>query len=873
MKEKGLLRIIPAFGFCFLLMVNLNSCSDDSIDMNHLSDREIRFEISGLQESQGLNTTRSDYCKISKPSVLRLDGESKPLYLVPWVKEGINLKKSGNILVKTRGTLTNSDNLENAGVFAAQNQEGSGLEGLIPNYMYNVEINREGNWIPTEKYLWPGKGTLHINSYSPYCEVTGIEGVTGITAKGESLPVSISYVVPAAVDAQEDLLWGEPVDASSSPCKLTFNHALTAVRFVAGAEMSPCTIESIDIKGILSQGKLSLETGEWSEISGRTDYHVSPNVTLAAATGSQFVEAGSPITSDDDTFLLIPQDLGTDSRIVLTVNKDGKSYVLEAPLEGESWTQGTTITYRLSANPAKDELVLDVKGDFITNYTGETESFSVESAINYNGTVTPVDWKAEFVDESGNLVDQPNWITSFPMSGTGASECSYSTVMQDIVFNSISEQSRKLQNAENINSISGMTPYNLSNSNGGTSVENTANSYIINAPGKYSLPLVYGNGIKNGSNNTEAYASNSHNRYALKEFVNHLGKGITDPYIYNNSGCEPSDAVLVWEDELNLIRDVALSEDKKAITFDIPHNTIRQGNALIAVRDKTGTIMWSWQIWVTDYNPSSTSVNINVNGTNHTLYTRNLGSVVGGDRVTFVPSKVLVKFTQVNVPEGMEPLTKTVEVYQKGVTIDTGDYNTYYQWGRKDPMMSSVKQWYDASHTELTQLTVKNVQSDIPSGESLIECGIRTPDTFWETKSDYKYDYTNLWNSTLLSNGSVKTIYDPSPIGSKVPSGEEFLYLYQSGSFNWGTEGESKGFIITAPDMDGQLFFTALGYRSLSTGTEESNGITGEYWSARAATNREDATCLTMQHKEDGSIVLGHADYRGHAFGVRPAFE
>ncbi len=151
MKEKGLLRIIPAFGFCFLLMVNLNSCSDDSIDMNHLSDREIRFEISGLQESQGLNTTRSDYCKISKPSVLRLDGESKPLYLVPWVKEGINLKKSGNILVKTRGTLTNSDNLENAGVFAAQNQEGSGLEGLIPNYMYNVEINREGNWIPTDK--------------------------------------------------------------------------------------------------------------------------------------------------------------------------------------------------------------------------------------------------------------------------------------------------------------------------------------------------------------------------------------------------------------------------------------------------------------------------------------------------------------------------------------------------------------------------------------------------------------------------------------------------------------------------------------------------------------------------------------------------
>ena len=59
-----------------------------------------------------------------------------------------------------------------------------------------------------------------------------------------------------------------------------------------------------------------------------------------------------------------------------------------------------------------------------------------------------------------------------------------------------------------------------------------------------------------------AYTSQSSGTYVLKTFVNHLDAAITDPYIYNNAGCTPLDAVLVWQDEENLVTNVRLSSDK-----------------------------------------------------------------------------------------------------------------------------------------------------------------------------------------------------------------------------------------------------------------------------------------------------------------------
>lgn len=65
-------------------------------------------------------------------------------------------------------------------------------------------------------------------------------------------------------------------------------------------------------------------------------------------------------------------------------------------------------------------------------------------------------------------------------------------------------------------------PWNLSNRTGADAVENTASCYVINGPGHYCFPLVYGNAIRNGADNPAAYSSTSTNPYVLKQFVNYI---------------------------------------------------------------------------------------------------------------------------------------------------------------------------------------------------------------------------------------------------------------------------------------------------------------------------------------------------------------
>lgn len=78
-----------------------------------------------------------------------------------------------------------------------------------------------------------------------------------------------------------------------------------------------------------------------------------------------------------------------------------------------------------------------------------------------------------------------------------------------------------LQNAPARGSVD--VPYNLANqTNGGSTDENTANCYVVNAPGYYSFPLVYGNAIKNGTANTSAYISTAPPASdILSNFINH----------------------------------------------------------------------------------------------------------------------------------------------------------------------------------------------------------------------------------------------------------------------------------------------------------------------------------------------------------------
>ncbi len=822
------------------------SCTDDSGIINPETGGDtITFRVTSATSRSGEKGVTTGHA-IS----MKTDGNAA-LYLIPEISE--TTVERG----ESRSDIIDASTIEDFGVYAYLSNGGE-------TYMDDVKITRQARWTPADEYLWPGENSLKFIAYSPYGTPVSIDG-------GEHI---IDYTTPADVSDQHELLWATPVEASASPCALTFNHALTAIRFVTGAEMKPCTVKRIELSDIPSTGRLDISTGTWSDVTTPTTFAIEPAAgTLTAAAGSDYVAPSTPITADDETLLLIPGKLGDNAGITMTVESAGKEFSFTASLAGQIWEAGKTVTYHLSATPGTDGLVLDVIGTFRTEYPGQTFPFLVRSAmISADGDSVPVSWKAEFVDNDNNIIDCPDWILRFPTQGDGHDDCTASTRMQDLTFVKLSKESQILQDTPDVNTTSGQNPYNLSNSTGAPAVENTANCYIVNAPGTYSLPLVYGNAIKDGIDNKDAYTASTHTRQALKTFVNHLNKGITSPYIYDNAGCTPSDAVLVWEGRLDLIRDVALTPDHRSITFMVPAQSIRQGSAMIAVRDADGTVMWSWQIWVTDYNPSNDIWEFTADGKTHKAYSRNIGRITGGDITVFPKCTVKIRFTQTgDIPDGKEPLSKTVEFIQTGTTTETTDCYSFYQWGRKDPIKSNLNEWFDAAHYRIPNLRTMPV----PTGsltEEIETTYIKNPDIYFTADHNMTFKYTNLWDSSLSATAPVKTIYDPSPVGSRVPYDDGFRSLTIPGNAtvtDGTTAAGTPGFQIS-PANGTTTFFPALGYRSGSSANDASAiGVLSTIWLAHATTNSA------------SDIVLGQSSLsielvnnpRTHGFGVRPVID
>ncbi len=855
------------------ISVGITACSDDDMYVDSTGGARIRFEVSAAGNWNRGISSRGQMAENSgkrRLPTVQLRSQDQKLYLIPEVTDMATPER-----LESRGTPVYDGDLKSCGVFATYTA-GASASGL---YMRNVQITEEGAWTPVDEYLWPGKGSLHFNAYAPYSDDNAPEA-------GNDGAITLPYETPTEVANQTDLMWATPMDASQSPCTLVFNHALTAVRFVTGDELTPCTVTSVKISGVKSSATLSVSDGTWSGLSGSASYEVSPGKAFEAAQGSDYTTPDEAITSDEETFMLLPQTLTEESSVTLTVEINGNKSEFEASLAGQTWSAGKMVTYRLSANPSASGLILDVtdaEGNPISSlsskYTGSTLSYTVKSSYDDGtGATTPVEWEATLVDDDGNeLTDLPVWLTDYRHAGSGDTDCELTTDLTDPLFLQMSDQTRALREAQDINTSSGNTPYNLSNSTGAASVENTANSYIINAPGHYSLPLVYGNAIKNSATNDVAYVSTlaqttANKSKALFHFVNHLGNEITDPYIYNNSGCVPADATMVWEERIGLIRNVTLSSDRRSIEFEVPPAAIRQGNAMLAVRDAEGKVMWSWQIWVTDFKPGENWIEIN-NGTNdYRLYPRDLGRIYGGDETEFPESTAKMKITQKNTPEGTTPLSICIDITQEGKTITTNDCSSFYQWGRKDPFISGLQQFYDAAHNEINANALPT-QAVGTSHKNMIVSSICNPLLFFTGREadarGLKPCYLNLWNIDQLVSKpsatdptSVKTVYDPSPVGAKVPDEGVYDQLINYPCEYNAAENEMN---FTLPDAS-VATFPVFGYRS-STGSEVHNDGEGTAWVNIAGS----ATLARYLVVEKSGVSHVRSNVILYGYGLRPA--
>ena len=809
-------------------------------------------------------------------SVTPLEVEGHTLYLHTTVTDGIDGSHLGKDEPLTRATpVSDMSTYGSFSVFAAFYQGAWSPASQNLNFMYNVPVSLSGSvWSPQPDYYWPGSGyNVRFYAYAP------IDAEFAPKQHAFANDFYIQYEVPTDVSKQKDLLIAKSAEYAGnhgSIVPLEFKHVLTAVRFVVGDDMKAGTVNKVRLRNITSGGVYYPETGYVGILVGQgivKDFEQELNKVTDGT-------PGTAITEPFQTFMLPPQGFTDDNSVIEIVFTDDEGeHTLSASLKDQMWNSGTTVTYKISTSSINWDYHLDVTGPSEYSYAGGTDVYKVISyRENSKGVKEAIPWTAEFSTDNGLSwsADKPDWLTDFTTSGPGGSASqSFNATVGAQAGIEVNSHTATLRAAAPKGSAG--QPYNLSNSTGNTRVENTANCYVVGAPGYYSFPLVYGNAIKNGATNTSAYTTANSGSNILSTFINHTGNGITDPYIANNAGCVPAKAELVWQDALSLVSDIKYNSDINGgnISFKVDKSSIRQGNAVIAVKDAKDQILWSWHIWVTDEDIDKTIEVTNHQGKQYRFMPIFLGWCDVYTK-TYAERSCKVKFTAGGK-------SQEITIKQTSISITTSNH-PYYQWGRKDPFLPSNgladanKTWYDKAGNASTD---NPATENLSTGATCIKNYILKPNVM---QSSHNGDglYQNLWSAdnnvyTANDNLVVKTIYDPSPVGFKLPASNAFTGFTVTGEHvtspyhvNGIWDSSLKGWnFYTDSSRNKTIFFPASGLRDYNGWVEYVDNY-GYGWSA-GPYSQENGSNLSFTPWSVTPLTNG--GYRMYGMGVRPTHE
>lgn len=195
----------------------------------------------------------------------------------------------------------------------------------------------------------------------------------------------------------------------------------------------------------------------------------------------------------------------------------------------------------------------------------------------------------------------------------------------------------------------------------------------------------------------------------------------------------PTSCSVLWETYNNdkaiskgdLVQEAYYKDDY--IFFTVPNKT--NGNALIAVKDKDGTILWSWHLWISmGFNPDSTAQVYKTS--NIVMMDRNLGALTSDYKTT-------------------------------------QSYGMFYQWGRKDPFVGARN--ISGSTTKDAVSTSSILYAKTADIEGSFEHSVKNPTTFYCDNSDWIKENTSnyRWDKGL-------DISDPCPKGWTIPTSSTF---------------------------------------------------------------------------------------------------
>ena len=340
------------------------------------------------------------------------------------------------------------------------------------------------------------------------------------------------------------------------------------------------------------------------------------------------------------------------------------------------------------------------------------------------------------------------------------------------------------------------------------STDGTANCYIISEAGSYKFTATKGN----SSESVGAIAS-------VEVLWESFGTNVT-----------PSVGDLVKN----------VKYENGVIRFETP-STFKKGNAVIAAKDASGKILWSWHIWLTDQ-PEGQVYYDNAG----TMMDRNLGAT-------------------------------------SATPGDVGALGLLYQWGRKDPFLgasslgelsivvpSSAETTDEVTQAKSTIMWPSAKSSDVSYGT--IAYAIANPTTFITENSsncDWYYTGSEATDNTRWTT-SKKSIYDPCPVGWRVPNGGS-TGIWEKGSLSNGKYTADK--TNKCVNFSGKfgsasnIWYPATGYLDRSYNLLTLVGGMGNYWSASPSSNKAYSLWFSMGNYS--YIQTSGSDFRANGCSVR----
>jgi len=873
---------IAALGSWLLAISLLTvSCVDDITPLNPpeggKGKQPITFIVDDSQDWEQAGDDMIATRGFSPKSVaMKGDTEGKMLFLTSTIVNGINSNGlAGCTKDMTRG-VAQTELPSEFGVSCYTSISTAKIGG--DNWFYNQKVVKDGSqWTWFSPQYWPSTNDfVRFYAYAPYTETGSNTNIVLSSGTASSAP-TINYTVPAAASAQQDLMCAAsyPVQyQGGETANLHFKHALTCVKFSLGTNVPGVEITNITLKNIVSHGVYHFDedTPYWTLLNDTADFSI-PGVNFSTSLVGNIIKYDNDPTETKSTLLLIPQSFNNEKqKIVVRYKTSGGGYNdIEATLNGSTWLAGTTVTYTLSCIPEYD-YILEV-GSTALSHKGGNGTFSVisyrQDANGNNKQAIPWRVAGYSINGSDFLPVKPyaaDWAALMMTSGSGGIQPQYGQVVIDAqeassTINNVSmsdddDQQTTIMQANGIrgteNNRYDLSTHNLS---GIETLQNTANCYVINAPGFYKIPLVYGNVIQNGDTVKTAYTGSVN--------LNHDGVAIKGPRLAQNGTL--GNATLLWQDEQNLIKKVDIDTSNEYLLVDVDGATIKQGNALVAVKDHAGTVMWSWHLWFTAQDIYAKKRVVNAHHRVYYFMPIPLGWCSQGGNQTAYDGRSL----KVLIRQDGSNKTAILNITQlRSIAYESGVQGTFpvYEWGRKDPMKPMGyggydKPYYDIANNTLTLPTA--------SATSTYKNGIQNPRTYYLANSNGDWCsaiYYNQWNvggtSTKPSEDVkvTKTIYDPCPVGFFIPD------MYAATGFIKNGKGTTQTNQFDAPYSDCNVTSSAITDGGYYFYTDESK--TETFYMQKNEGNRSADTGKVSNYQGSGESYIYGLSWLAHRWSA-----